>query len=370
MPNQILWIAAFALVCGIAGASVLHALGASPWLGFIVGLVPGSAPAWVAWMHTLRGSSSATAFNPSRAGEQTALILLTIIAATIALTGLFPVLELVDVPLRIESNLSMLLIAPVLYGAYLILSRTGLAARQVTVSDRLAGALSGPPLTLSLMMAVTLATGTVLAIHYAGLKVPAWEFVASKFTQRGIIPPLTLMLFFWGLLLLANKAWVLSHERRQLAADGAKSTLAQAHAEAVGNGEITIDGFVEMVWRKSADFYVVPRYLNWAIPILGFIGTVLGISLAADGIQNIIGSGRGLSDLSGELGEAIAPLGIAFDTTLIALSLSVVLTFLQIGLQRREDNFLGDYENWVRNGASTSTKSSHPDIEAAGPPGP
>ena len=56
--------------------------------------------------------------------------------------------------------------------------------------------------------------------------------------------------------------------------------------------------------------------------------------------------GSGLSDLSGELGEAIAPLGIAFDTTLIALSLSVVLTFLQVGLQRREDNILGDFENW------------------------
>ena len=178
------------------------------------------------------------------------------------------------------------------------------------------------------------------------------------------------MLFFWGLLLLANKTWVLSRERRQLATDHANSTLIRAHTEAVGNGEIAIDHFVEMVWRKSADFYVVPRYLNWALPILGFIGTVLGISLAADGIQNVIGSGRGLSDLSGELGEAIAPLGIAFDTTLIALSLSVLLTFLQIGLQRREDNFLSDYENWVRKGTSSSPNSPHPDIDSVAPPGP
>ena len=370
MPNQFLWIAAFALVCGVSGASVTHALGASPWLGFVAGLVPGSAPACVAWLRASRASSLAVRFDPRRSAERMALGLLAVVAVTIALTGLFPVLELVKVPLRIESNLAMLLIAPVLYGIYLILNRLSLAAREVTVSDRLAGALSGPPLTLSLMMAVTLATGAVLAIHYAGLKLPAWEFVAAKFTQRGIIPPLTLVLFFWGLLLLANKTWVLWREQRQLAADHANSTLVRAHAEAIGNGEIAIDGFVEMVWRKSADFYVVPRYLNWAIPILGFIGTVLGISLAADGIQNIIGSGRGLSDLSSELGEAIAPLGIAFDTTLIALSLSVVLTFLQIGLQRREDNFLSDYENWVRNAAVPSTKSSGSDIDAVGPPGP
>jgi len=93
---------------------------------------------------------------------------------------------------------------------------------------------------------------------------------------------------------------------------------------------------------------VVPRYINWAIPILGFIGTVLGISLAADGIQTIIGSRGSLSDLSSELGKAIAPLGIAFDTTLIALSLSVFLTLLQTALQRFEDNVLVDCEARLR----------------------
>ena len=103
-----------------------------------------------------------------------------------------------------------------------------------------------------------------------------------------------------------------------------------------------------MLWKKSADFYIVPRYINWAIPILGFIGTVLGISLAADGIQSIIGSNQNFSQLSTNLGQAISPLGIAFDTTLIALSLSVLLMLFQTVLQKWEDNLLIDYENKIR----------------------
>ena len=96
-------------------------------------------------------------------------------------------LALIEVPLRIESNLSMLLMAPVLYGIYIVLNRRNADTRAATVSDRLGGALSGPPLVLSLVMALALGTGAVLAIHYVGLTVPSWEFLATKFTQRGII---------------------------------------------------------------------------------------------------------------------------------------------------------------------------------------
>ncbi|MDE0192352.1 MAG: hypothetical protein OXQ90_13440, partial [Gammaproteobacteria bacterium] len=204
MPKPILWLAAFTIVCAVSGGSLTHALSAPLWLGVVVGggLV---VPAWAAQF----ASSSAVLrdFDPGRWAEFTALILLVMIAATMAVTGLFPVLALVDVPLRIESNLSMLLMAPVLYGTYIVLNRRNANARAVTVSDRLGGALSGPPLVLSLVMALALGTGAVLAIHYVGLTVPSWEFLAAKFTQRGIIPPLTLVLFFWGLLLLGNKAW-------------------------------------------------------------------------------------------------------------------------------------------------------------------
>ena len=116
------------------------------------------------------------------------------------------------------------------------------------------------------------------------------------------------------------------------------------------NSEGQAAPYLDMLWKKSAEFYIIPRYINWAIPILGFIGTVLGISLAAEGIQRIISSSQGLGQLSTELGAAITPLGIAFDTTLIALSLSVVLVLLQTTLQRWEDGILIEYENRIRSG--------------------
>ena len=339
--GQFLRIAAFAAVCGVAGASAAHALEMSLWPGLAAGVGLGSLPAWLP--RAVHGLEAA------RCAEWAGLAALIAIAATLSLTALLPALAGDDV--RLETTLPLLLIAPALYVMYLFLNRSGLALREASVADRLAGALSGPPLVLSLAMGVTLATCAVLLIRYAGLSVPAWEFVTARFTDRGIIPPLTLALFFWGLLLLANKTWVLWRERRMFGGAPGRSVLMRAREDALVTDPGDTDDFLEMVWRKSADFYIVPRYINWAIPILGFIGTVLGISLAANGIQSVIGSGRSLVDLSSELGQAIAPLGIAFDTTLIALSLSVFLTLLQVALQRWEDNVLVDYESWVRSTA-------------------
>ena len=339
---QSVLIGAFAALCAIAGASMALALAAPLWVGGLVGLALGSVPVW---LPRVAGSPDA-----GRCAEVVGLVMLLAIAATLSGSALLPVLA--DEPVRLEASIPLLLIAPALYVVYLLLNRaSGGPARQASVPDRLSAALSGPPMVLTLALGTTVAVGAVLLIQYIGLRAPGWSHLAAKFVDRGIIPPLTLMLFFWGLLLLANKAWVLWREGRLMdrPRQGNESVLLRAHGQAVTGGELGgTNEFLELVWKKSADFYIVPRYINWAIPILGFIGTVLGISLAADGIQNIIGSRSSLSDLSTELGQAIAPLGIAFDTTLIALSLSVFLTLLQTALQRWEDTVLVVYESRVR----------------------
>ena len=310
-------------------------------MGAVAGLVAGAVPPLAPWL--VRGTSA------KRATEQVTLTLLLAVAIAIAVRGMWPALA--GATVRVESYMALLLVAPALYWAYLALNRSRAAAAQAAVLDRIGIALSGPPLVLTLALAVTVATCALLLIQYVGLQYPSWQYLAAKFLERGIIPPLTLVLFFWGLLLLANKMWVLWRERRLFrnAERQAESALVRARTLALqGDDALADDDFMDMVWKKSVDFYVVPRYINWAIPILGFIGTVLGISLAADGIQNIVGNRGSLVDLSSELGDAIAPLGIAFDTTLIALSLSVFLTLLQTALQRWEDSVLVDYENRIR----------------------
>ena len=332
---------AFAVLCAIAGASVAHLVATPLWLGAVAGIGVGLLPVG---LPRVVGRLTAR-----RCAELASFAFLVVIAVAASAQGMLPALSGASV--RLESSLPLLLIAPALYGTYMALNRPSSGASGDTVTDRLAAALSGPPLILTLALAVVVATCAVLLIRYTGLNHPPWQGLAAKFVDRGIIPPITLVLFFWGLLLLANKTWVLWLERRSLRTDGyGASALMAAHAQANAHGEGDVDDFFAVVWKKSADFYTVPRYINWAIPILGFIGTVLGISLAADGIQNIIGSRSGLADLSTELGQAIAPLGIAFDTTLIALSLSVSLMLLQTALQRWEDDILVDYESHIRAG--------------------
>ena len=179
--------------------------------------------------------------------------------------------------------------------------------------------------------------------------------VTPRFLERGIIPPITVLLFFWGLLLLLGKWWNGWYLRRALRrwrngeSSGATAPIV-ASLEGLAAGTARVEESLALLWRRYEESYLLPRYISWAVPILGFIGTVLGISLAADGIRRIIGSDAGISGLSSDLSGAIAPLGIAFDTTLIALSLSVVLTLFLSLVQRDEERILAAIEWEVRGG--------------------
>lgn len=338
--KPIFLLAVFFVLCVVSSLALAHALSVSLWWGALMGAVAGALPV------ALRRVAGEAA---DRCAEALGFMLLVAIGAVVCVAGVVPLLNGASV--RLEQHLPLLLLAPAVYVVYLAQNRAGEAARELSVADRLGVALGGPPLILTLALAVAVAGGALLSIRYVGLAFPNWQGMAAKFVERGLIPPLTLALFFWGLLLLANKAWVLWREQRAMArpAGGEGAILTRAYSQALLVDEAgDVDDYMHLVWKKAADFYVVPRYVNWAIPILGFIGTVLGISLAAAGIQDIIGSGDSLGALSSELGQAIAPLGIAFDTTLIALSLSVFLMLIQTALQRWEDDVLVRYEGRVR----------------------
>ncbi len=208
---------------------------------------------------------------------------------------------------------------------------------------QLAGLLSGPGLYLSLIAALVLCSGFLLGLEWWSDSPSGNEAVTGRFLERGVIPPATTLLFFWGLLLLAGKAWNTWTLRRKLDRNLPFSIPAEAGGD--------VDEFIKTLWQSLEESYLIPRYIVWAVPVLGFIGTVLGISLAADGIRRILSSDSGLSGMSGELGGAIAPLGIAFDTTLIALSLSVVLMLILTLVQRSEEGAFAALETKLRKDA-------------------
>ncbi len=93
----------------------------------------------------------------------------------------------------------------------------------------------------------------------------------------------------------------------------------------------------------AASGYRVVKLLIWAMPILGFIGTVLGISLAVGGFANFLTTTVSIDEISrvtAELGSVASGLSFAFDTTLIGLVGGLVASVLSTGVQAREERVL------------------------------
>ena len=80
------------------------------------------------------------------------------------------------------------------------------------------------------------------------------------------------------------------------------------------------------------------RYIAWAIPAVGFIGTVRGIGDALAQAHRA---------MQGDLSGVTAGLGTAFNSTLIALLLSLVLMFLLHHLQSEQEGLVREAESYL-----------------------
>jgi hypothetical protein len=78
--------------------------------------------------------------------------------------------------------------------------------------------------------------------------------------------------------------------------------------------------------------YALIRFITWAIPILGFLGTVLGITEAIAGVTPEV--------LEQSLSSVTDGLALAFDTTAVALALTMVIMFLSYVTDRAEQGVL------------------------------
>ena len=91
------------------------------------------------------------------------------------------------------------------------------------------------------------------------------------------------------------------------------------------------------------DRYALVRILIWATPMLGFLGTVLGISEALGSIS--IGPDN---DFQAMMGGLRSSLYVAFDTTALALTFSIILMFVQFLVDRVETQLLAAVEQRAR----------------------
>jgi biopolymer transport protein ExbB/TolQ len=82
------------------------------------------------------------------------------------------------------------------------------------------------------------------------------------------------------------------------------------------------------------------HYLAWVIPALGFLGTVRGLAMG------LSMAGETKLEMEVFLRQATEHLNVAFDCTLIALALSVVLMFLLHAVQRDEESLVIDCQQF------------------------
>jgi hypothetical protein len=95
-----------------------------------------------------------------------------------------------------------------------------------------------------------------------------------------------------------------------------------------------------------ASSYTVVNGLVWAIPVLGFIGTVLGLSLAIGKFTLTLQAGGDLAAIRASLQGVTGGLATAFESTLVALTFTLILQLVITFNQKREMAFLDECNDY------------------------
>ena len=99
----------------------------------------------------------------------------------------------------------------------------------------------------------------------------------------------------------------------------------------VQNASESISPALEAMAVKNEAELAVIKYIVWAIPSIGFLGTVRGIGMAMSQAQNAV---------AGDIGPMTESLGTAFNSTFVALLASLVIMLLLSFLQKTQDEQL------------------------------
>ncbi len=101
----------------------------------------------------------------------------------------------------------------------------------------------------------------------------------------------------------------------------------------------TMMGRIEVASEQQESELSMLRYLVWAIPSIGFIGTVRGIGVALR---------RADEALQGDIAGVTASLGVAFNSTLVALIISIILMLLIHLLQSSQEGLILRLQTYCR----------------------
>lgn len=201
--------------------------------------------------------------------------------------------------------------------------------------------------------------------------------LSDYFIRRGFVPYPTTLLTFWAVAILVLKWFRLKQQRDAMLLDVLPTEV---------SAEITLDSIDEFIdhinhlpegsgdsflvnrvvrgiehfrVRKSAaetvtmmesqseidannvaGSYTILKVFIWALPILGFIGTVMGVSSAVASLAGSLSGGGNMDAMKNALQDVFGGLGVAFDTTLLALVLSMLVKIPASALQKSEEDII------------------------------
>jgi len=226
--------------------------------------------------------------------------------------------------------------------------------------------------------------------------------VGQIFYRRGIVPyPITL-LSFWSLAILLVKWRKLCLQRRALEfsimpddpsfvlspltadealrrirqlADNPKHFLLLNRLERclsnlknlgrVADVDDTLRSQAENDENYMESTYTLAKGFIWAIPVFGFIGTVMGLSMAIGGFGGVLSQGSELGQLREALRNVTIGLSVAFDTTFIGLVGAVTIQLLLNGLKKKEEEFLDECSDYCHKHIVSKLRLLGPDEHLA-----
>ncbi len=103
--------------------------------------------------------------------------------------------------------------------------------------------------------------------------------------------------------------------------------------------------------------YTVLKGFIWAIPVLGFIGTVIGLSSAVGGFGKVVSEGADIEQLKASLGGVTGGLATAFETTLIALVLALIIQLYMTFTLNKEELFLDECADYCHRNIISKMKT-------------
>ena len=128
-------------------------------------------------------------------------------------------------------------------------------------------------------------------------------------------------------------SWLAFMSGRQLRARlGAPAMWA---APVLGDHREAADRYRSHLDHHSDQALLPLRFSVWVLPLLGFIGTVVGIARSITGLKTVITPGAGAPATEG-LSIVLGGLQFAFDTTLLGLVAVIPVMLLQMVLRGRE----------------------------------